>query len=164
MLLDGPINGLTFQAYVDQVLLSELQPGDIVIMDNLGSHKRPGIRAAIETIGASLLLSPALHPRFQSDRERLRQAQGPVAQSRRALRRGPLERHRPHQRTLLPHRVRQLLPHSRISPKLIRNRSNVPDLGVRKRHVRPRVGIALCQHARCQQSIPTNCWHVGGRR
>ena len=46
MVLDGPINGAAFQAYVEQVLVPELRPGDIVIMDNLGSHKGPGVRAA----------------------------------------------------------------------------------------------------------------------
>jgi transposase len=40
MVLDGPINGAAFQAYIDQVLVPEIRPGDIVIMDNLGSHIR----------------------------------------------------------------------------------------------------------------------------
>jgi hypothetical protein len=53
MALDRPINGVAFQAYVDQVLVPELEPGDIVIMDNLGSHKGAGVRAAIEAAGAS---------------------------------------------------------------------------------------------------------------
>ena len=64
MVLDGPINGLWFQAYVDQVLVPTLSPGDVVIMDNLGSHKRPGIRAAIEAAGASLLYLPPYSPDF----------------------------------------------------------------------------------------------------
>ena len=64
MVLDGPINGLWFQAYVDQVLVPTLSPGDIVIMDNLGSHKRPGIRAAIEAAGATLLYLPPYSPDF----------------------------------------------------------------------------------------------------
>jgi transposase len=64
MVLDGPINGLAFQAYVDQVLVPDLRPGDIVVMDNLGSHKRPGIRAAIEAAGASLLYLPPYSPDF----------------------------------------------------------------------------------------------------
>src|ERR1700739_2937671 len=45
--IDGPINGLSFLAYVEQVLLPTLAPGDIVIMDNLGSHKRQAIRRVI---------------------------------------------------------------------------------------------------------------------
>lgn len=60
MVLDGPINGLAFQAYVDHVLIPDLRPGDIVVMDNLSSHKRPGIRASIEAAGASLLYLPPL--------------------------------------------------------------------------------------------------------
>ncbi len=64
MVLDGPINGLTFQAYVDQVLIPELRPGDIVVMDNLGSHKRPSIRSTIEAVGASLLYLPPYSPDF----------------------------------------------------------------------------------------------------
>ena len=64
MVLDGPINGLAFQAYIDQVLVSNLRPGDIVIMDNLGSHKGAGIRPAIEAAGASLLYLPPYSPDF----------------------------------------------------------------------------------------------------
>jgi transposase len=64
MVLDGPINGVWFQAYVDQVLVPTLSPGDIVIMDNLGSHKRTGIRAAIEAAGATLLYLPPYSPDF----------------------------------------------------------------------------------------------------
>jgi transposase len=64
MVLDGPINGLAFQAYVDQVLVPELKPGDIVVMDNHGSHKGVGVRAAIEAAGASLLYLPPYSPDF----------------------------------------------------------------------------------------------------
>jgi transposase len=64
MVLDGPINGLAFQAYVDQVLVPDLRSGDVVIMDNLGSHKRPGIRASIEAAGARLLYLPPYSPDF----------------------------------------------------------------------------------------------------
>lgn len=62
MVLDGPINGHAFQAYVDQVLVPELKPGDIVIMDDLGSHKGRGVRAAIEALGATLLYLPPYSP------------------------------------------------------------------------------------------------------
>ncbi len=64
MVRDGPINGIAFQAYVDQVLVPELEPGDIVVMDNLGSHKGAGVRAAIEAAGASLLYLPPYSPEF----------------------------------------------------------------------------------------------------
>ena len=64
MVLDGPINGEFFQAYVDQVLVPELRPGDVVVMDNLGSHKGPGVKEAIEAVGASLLYLPPYSPDF----------------------------------------------------------------------------------------------------
>ena len=64
MVLDGPINGRAFQAYVDQVLVPELKPGDIVIMDNLASHKGANVRAAIEAAGATLLYLPPYSPDF----------------------------------------------------------------------------------------------------
>ncbi len=64
MVLDGPINAITFQAYVDQVLVPELQTGDVVIMDNLGSHKGSGVREAIEAAGAKLLYLPPYSPDF----------------------------------------------------------------------------------------------------
>ncbi len=64
MVLDGPINGVSFQAYVDQVLVPELRPGDIVVMDNLGSHKGAGVRDAIEAAGARLLYLPPYSPDF----------------------------------------------------------------------------------------------------
>jgi transposase len=64
MVLDGPINGVSFQAYVDQVLIPELSPGDIVVMDNLGSHKGVGVREAIEAAGANLLYLPPYSPDF----------------------------------------------------------------------------------------------------
>lgn len=64
MVLDGPINGDAFQAYVEQVLVPQLAPGDTVVMDNLGSHKRPAIRAAIEAVGASLIYLPPYSPDF----------------------------------------------------------------------------------------------------
>ena len=64
MVLDGPINGDAFQAYVEQVLVPQLAPGDTVVMDNLGSHKRPAIRAAIEAAGARLIYLPPYSPDF----------------------------------------------------------------------------------------------------
>jgi transposase len=64
MVLDGPINGAAFQTYVDQLLVPELRPGDIVGMDNLGSHKGAGVRAAIEAAKASLLYLPPYSPEF----------------------------------------------------------------------------------------------------
>lgn len=64
MVLDGPINRNAFQAYVEQVLVPELTPGDIVILDNLSSHKGPAVRAAIAAAGASLIYLPPYSPDF----------------------------------------------------------------------------------------------------
>jgi transposase len=61
-LFDGPINGTSFLAYVDQVLVPALAPGDIVIMDNLGSHKGRAVRAAIRRAGAHLIFLPPYSP------------------------------------------------------------------------------------------------------
>ena len=59
---DGPINGERFRAYVEQFLVPTLAPGDIVIMDNLGSHKSPAIRKAIRAAGAKLFFLPPYSP------------------------------------------------------------------------------------------------------
>jgi transposase len=64
MVLDGPINRRAFEAYVDQSLVPELKPGDIVIMDNLSSHKSPAVRVAIEAVGAELRFLPPYSPDF----------------------------------------------------------------------------------------------------
>jgi transposase len=64
LVLDGPINGRAFSAWVHQVLVPELRPGDIVVMDNLGSHKVAGIREAIEAAGAELRYLPPYSPDF----------------------------------------------------------------------------------------------------
>jgi transposase len=64
MVLDGPINGRSFQTYVDRVLIPDLRPDDIVIMDNLGSHKGPGVQAAIEAAGATVRYLPPYSPDF----------------------------------------------------------------------------------------------------
>jgi putative transposase len=61
-LFDGPINGERFRAWVEQALVPTLKPGDIVILDNLGSHKGNAVRAAIRDAGAHLLFLPAYSP------------------------------------------------------------------------------------------------------
>jgi transposase len=61
-LLDGPINGECFLLYVEKVLVPTLRPGDIVIMDNLGSHKGKAVRRAIRAAGARLFFLPKYSP------------------------------------------------------------------------------------------------------
>lgn len=60
--LDQPINAASFLEYVEQFLVPTLGPGDVVIMDNLSSHKRPAIRKAIRRVGARLLFLPPYSP------------------------------------------------------------------------------------------------------
>jgi transposase len=64
MLLDGPMDGPAFRAYVQQALVLQLRPGDTVIMDNLPAHKSAGVRQAIEAAGATLLYLPPYSPDF----------------------------------------------------------------------------------------------------
>jgi transposase len=61
-LLDGPIDGESFRLYVEQVLVPTLRPGDIVVMDNLGSHKSAAVRQAIRAAGARLFFLPKYSP------------------------------------------------------------------------------------------------------
>jgi transposase len=61
-LLDGPIDGDSFQSYVDNALVPTLAPGDIVIMDNLSSHKGKAVRKSIRDAGAKLLFLPKYSP------------------------------------------------------------------------------------------------------
>jgi transposase len=60
--IDGPINGDRFIAYVEQFLIPTLAPGDIVVMDNLGSHKRQAVRRMIRAAGAKLFFLPPYSP------------------------------------------------------------------------------------------------------
>jgi transposase len=62
MVVDGAINGRTFRAYVEQILAPTLKPRDIVVMDNLQSHKVAGVREAIEAAGAQVVYLPPYSP------------------------------------------------------------------------------------------------------
>lgn len=61
---DGPIDNPSFLAYVEQVLVPTLRPGDVVVLDNLTMHKQPEVRAAIERVGAGLRFLPPYSPDF----------------------------------------------------------------------------------------------------
>jgi len=61
---DGPIDNPSFLAYVEQILVPTLRPGDIVVLDNLTVHKQPAVRAAIEQAGAALQFLPPYSPDF----------------------------------------------------------------------------------------------------
>jgi len=60
--VDGAVNADAFEAFVEQVLVPELQPGDVVVMDNLSSHKRHRTRELIEATGAELAYLPPYSP------------------------------------------------------------------------------------------------------
>ena len=81
LVLDGPMTGAAFRAYVEQFLAPTLAPGDVVVLDNLAAHKVDGVARAITAVGASLLYlppySPDLNPielMFAKLKARLRQA------------------------------------------------------------------------------------------
>ncbi len=73
---DGAINGELFLAYVEQVLVPTLRPDDIVMMDNLTSHKRPAVRKAIEAAGATVRFLPAYNPDLNPIEQVIRQDKG----------------------------------------------------------------------------------------
>lgn len=83
-LIEGPINGETFQLYIEKVLVPSLRHGDIVIMDNLGSHKASAVRPAIRAVGAKLFYLPEILGRSEPDRAVLLKAQTLAAQRRSA--------------------------------------------------------------------------------
>jgi len=61
---DGPMDSPTFRAYVEQVLVPTLRPGDVVVLDNLAAHKQPEVRTAIEQVGALVRFLPPYSPDF----------------------------------------------------------------------------------------------------
>jgi transposase len=62
LVLDGPMTGPAFRAYVEQFLAPALEPGDVVVLDNLAAHKIDGVRQAIAATGASILYLPPYSP------------------------------------------------------------------------------------------------------
>jgi hypothetical protein len=112
--IDGPINGESFFAYVEQVLVPALKPGDIVIIDNLGSHKGKGCAARHSSGRRQIVFPAALQPRPQSDRAGLCQAQDLAAKGRRTNCRNHLEAHRHIAQLLHTAGMRQLLRQRRI--------------------------------------------------
>jgi hypothetical protein len=146
MVLDGPINGLAFQAYIDQVLVPELKHGDIVVMDNLGSHEGAGVRAAVEAAGASLLYLPPYSPDFNPVENAFFEAKNPVAQGGRANARQSLEQDRRHHPALLTSRMRKLLQSRRLRPRMSGKRSRPVVPHMTARSVEPRYhGASLWQ-------------------
>jgi len=120
--LDGPINRDAFEAYVEQVLVRELKPGHLVIMDNLSSHKGPKVRELIEAAGARLLYLPPYSPDFNPIENAFAKLK---ALLRKANRRRVMVVYRRTPYCLQTNRVPKLLRRSRIQCRLIGFRSSV---------------------------------------
>jgi len=117
--LEGPIDGDSFRLYVEKVLIPTLRPGDIVIMDNLGSHKGKLVRQLIRSAGARLFYLPKYSP----DLNPIEQV---FAKLKHFLRnhRDCLPRHRRGPSALHPRRMRKLFGKLRICANLTSSRSS----------------------------------------
>jgi transposase len=96
-LFDGPINGQCFRAYVEQQLVATLKPGDIVIMDNLGSHKSAALRSILKAAGARLWYLPPYSP----DLNPIEQAFAKIKHCMRAAQKRSIDETWPHIGSLL---------------------------------------------------------------
>ena len=120
MVLDGPMTGPAFLAYVEQVLIPTLRPAEIVVMDNLPAHKTAAVRAAIEAAGASALSAAALFARHEPDRDGFCQTQDAAAPGSRTNPRRALATHRCASRPVHSRGVQQLLPSRRLSRLIVK--------------------------------------------
>ena len=111
---DGAINGELFLAYVEQVLAPTLTRSDIVIMDNLGSHKPTGVRQAIEAAGARLLYLPPYSPDLNPIEQAFAKLKALLHARAAADRQGTPECSRRSCRMLHANRMRQLPPPCRV--------------------------------------------------
>jgi len=113
-LIDGPINGERFRLYVEKVLLPTLRPDDLVVIDNLGSHRGKAIRRIIRSVGAKLFFLPKYSPDLNPIEQLFAKLKHWLRQRRRSLRRCRVQRYRPHPRHRHNRRMRQLLRQCRI--------------------------------------------------
>ena len=114
MVLDGAMHGAAFLAYVEQVLVPTLSPGDIVIMDNLSAHKSPAVRHAIEAAGAELRFLPPYSPDFNPIEMAFSKLKAFLKKTAAPQPRRPLARHRQRHQHLHAHRMSKLLHCRRI--------------------------------------------------
>lgn len=105
-LIDGPINGERFLLYVEKVLAPTLQPGDIVIMDNLGSHKGKAVRRAIRAAGARLFFLPKYSPDLNPIEQLFSKLKQLAEKGSKPHRPNRLRRDRPNSQ---PHHIRRVL-------------------------------------------------------
>ncbi len=138
--IDAPMNRIIFDTYVETQLVPALRHGDVVILDNLSSHKSERAEKAIRSRGAWLLFlppySPDLNPIEMAFSKLKAQLRAMAAQNHRR----PLESHRQHLRALHARRMLKLLRRSRIWTQLRVRRSNTL-AGRRFRHRRDRCGL-----------------------
>ena len=120
--IDGPINGASFRADVERVLAPILAPGDLVVMDNLGSHKGRAIRAAIRAAKAKLFFLPAYSPDLNPIEQAFAKMKTLLRKARRPNNRSDLANHRRAPRLLHPDRMRKRLQERRICFNLTRSR------------------------------------------
>jgi DDE superfamily endonuclease len=124
MLIEGPMNGELFLAYVEQCLVPTLKPDDIVVVDNVATHKVAGVAEAIEAAGATLRYLPKYSPDLNPI-EIPSANSSPLAQARAANHPGHPPRHSLFPR--VPHgaRMRQLSQPCRLCFHMTGNRSNL---------------------------------------
>ena len=120
MVLDGPMTGQAFLAYVEQVLIPTLQPDDIVVMDNLPAHKIAAVRAAIAKAGAQFFLLPPYSPDMNPIEMAFSKLKTLAAPGTRANPRWPLASHRRVIGPLHARRMRQLPYRSRLSRLILK--------------------------------------------
>jgi len=113
-LIDGPINGERFRLYVEKVLLPTLRPDDLVVIDNLGSHRGKAIRRIIRSVGAKLFFLPKYSPDLNPIEQLFAKLKHWLRNRRRSLSRCRVQRYRPHPRHRHNKRMRQLLRQCRI--------------------------------------------------
>jgi transposase len=113
LVLDGPMTGIAFRAYVEQSLAPALEPGDVVVLDNLAAHKVDGVRQAITAAGASVLYLPPYSPDLNPIEQLFAKLKA-AAQGRRPHQGRTLVDHRPPPRRLVGHRMLQLPPPLRL--------------------------------------------------
>lgn len=123
MVLDGPINRDVFCAYVGQVLVLELGRGDVVIPNNLSSHKAPTVREKIEAAGARLAYLPPYSPDFNPIEQAFSELKAHLRKAGRTHLPRSLKCRRSHPRPLLARRMCQLLRELRLQCRPVVNRS-----------------------------------------
>ena len=105
LVLDGPLDSAAFVSWVEQFLAPELRAGDIVVMDNLSSHKVAGVKEAIEGVGAALRYLPPYSPDYNPIEQAFAKLKGAAAQKPGANSRRIVDSHRRSDGSVQPRRM-----------------------------------------------------------